>query len=171
MEYYENIFNKVTEIFYKYSNKTNYTVIAVDGTYNTNYKNNRKLETTLNISYYDINNNIPLFIDPIIDGQNNEIKSLINGINNNIKNNEIKMDNVIFVCDRAYFSYDLMNFLNENNYKFVIRIKNNCIHLEENKAKKTKTTKNIPNNTRFINGVFTFSSFNFNAKKEKSYKT
>ena len=70
LEYYENIFNKITEIFYKYSNKTNYTVIAVDGTYNnTNYKNNRKLETTLNMGYYDINNNIPLFIDPIINGQ------------------------------------------------------------------------------------------------------
>ena len=41
------------------------------------YKNNRKLETTLNMGYYDINNNILLFIDPIIDGQNNEIKLLI----------------------------------------------------------------------------------------------
>ena len=31
--------NKITEIFYKYSNNKNYTVIAVDGTYNnTNYK-------------------------------------------------------------------------------------------------------------------------------------
>lgn len=162
LEYYENIFNKITEIFYKYSNKTNYTVIAVDGTYNnTNYKNNRKLETTLNMGYYDINNNIPLFIDPIIDGQNNEIKSLIDGINNNINNNEIKMDNIIFVCDRAYFSYDLMNFLNDNNYKFVIRIKNNCTHLEVNKAKKTKNTKNIPNNTRFIN-------YNFNKESTKN---
>jgi hypothetical protein len=59
------------------------------------------------MGYYDINNDIPLCIDPIIDGQNNEVKSLINGINNN----KIKMDNIIFVCDRAYFSYNLMNFL------------------------------------------------------------
>jgi hypothetical protein len=48
-----------------------------------NYKNNRKLETTLNMDYYDINNDISLILDPIIDGRNNEIKSLIDGINNN----------------------------------------------------------------------------------------
>ena len=47
------------------------------------------------------------------------------------------MDNIIFVCDRTYFSYDLVNFLNDNNYKFIIRIKNNCTHLEVNIAKKT----------------------------------
>ena len=35
------------------------------------------------MDYYDINNDIPLILDPIIDGQNNEIKSLIDGINNN----------------------------------------------------------------------------------------
>jgi hypothetical protein len=38
LEYYENIFNKITEIYYKYSNKTNYTVIAVNGTYNNTIK-------------------------------------------------------------------------------------------------------------------------------------
>ena len=172
LEYYENIFNKITEIYYKYTNKTRYTIVAVDGTYNnTNYKNNRKLETTLNMGYYDINNDIPLILDPIIDGRNNEIKSLIDGINNN---SIIKADNIIFVCDRAYFSYDLMNYLNGNNSKFVIRIKNNCTYLETNKSKKTKNTKNIPNNTRFINYSFNKEStrylYNNKTKIEEKYR-
>jgi hypothetical protein len=172
LEYYETVFHKITNIYNKYSNKTNYTIIAVDGTYNnTNYKNNGILETSLNMGYYDINNAIPVSLDPIIDGNNCEIKSFINFINKN----KDKMKNIIFVCDRAYFSYDLMDFLNNNNYKFVIRIKNNCIHLNQNKKKnKKENTYKIPNDTRFINYNFnkeyTRILYNNKTKMKESYK-
>jgi hypothetical protein len=171
LKYYEGIFDKITDIYYKYSNKTQYTIIAVDGTYNnTNYKNNHKLETSLNMGYYDVNNNIPLTIDPIIDGNNCEIKSFLNYVNNN----KTKLDNIIFVCDRAYFSYDLMNFLNDNNYKYVIRIKNNCRHINSINSKTPKNLKNIPNNTRFINYNFNKEStrilYNNKTKNQETYR-
>ena len=38
LKYYEGIFDKITDIYYKYSNKTQYTIIAVDGTYNNTIK-------------------------------------------------------------------------------------------------------------------------------------
>jgi hypothetical protein len=43
---------------------------------------------------------------------------------NIINDYKLETNNIIFVCDRAYFSYDLMNFLKNKNSKFVIRIKN-----------------------------------------------
>ena len=37
-----------------------------------------------------------------------------------------KLDNIIFVADRAYFNYDLFKIFNNNNYKYVICIKENA---------------------------------------------
>jgi len=179
LEYYDSIYEKVLNIFRKYSKKTHHTIVAVDGTYNnTNYKKDRKLETTLNMGYYDITNNIPLELDPIENKRNSEINSFIKIINEG----KLETNNIIFVCDRAYFSYDLMNFLKNKNSKFVIRIKNNCKHLNETdldetdldetdldetdlkvptkkvSTKKVSTkkvsTKQVPINTRFINYSF-----------------
>lgn len=58
-----------------------------------------------------------------------------------VNDNKTKLDNIIFVCDRSYFSYDLMNFLNNNNYKYVIRIKNNCKYINSKNSKNLKKSK------------------------------
>jgi hypothetical protein len=100
------------------------------------------------MGYFDISNNIPIEID-LNNKQNSEISSFIDAI----KNDKIETDNIIFVCDRGYFSYDLFNLLNEKNAKFVIRIKNNCKYINNNNDKKNNV-KTIPNNTRFINYNF-----------------
>ena len=71
-----------------------------------------------------------------------------------ILNDKIKTDNIIFVCDRAYFSYDFFNLLNNKNAKFVIRIKNNCKYINKNIDLNNTNVKNISNNTRFINYNF-----------------
>lgn len=157
LEYYENIYEKVVAIHKKYAKQTNYTIVSVDGTYNnTNYDNDGKLETSLNMGYFDISNNIPLEIDPMKHKQNHEIKSFISAISNRT----IKTENIIFVCDRAYFSYELMNFLEHKNAKFVIRIKNN--------------NKHMPTNFRLINYNFNKESFrelyNNNTKQTDYYK-
>jgi IS4 transposase len=91
------------------------------------------------MGYYDVTNRIP--IDIILKGNviNKEILSLIDYINNN----NIDTNNVIFVMDRAYFSYDLFKFLEDKHIKFVIRVKNNCVYV------KNKKPKNI-NNVRFV---------------------
>ena len=150
LKYYEDIHEKVLAIFKKYTKKTQYTIVAVDGTYNnTNYNNDKKLETSLNMGYFDISNNIPIEIN-LNNKQNSEISSFIDAI----KNDKIETDNIIFVCDRGYFSYDLFNLLNEKNAKFVIRIKNNCKYINNKNDFKKNNVKNIPNNTRFINYNF-----------------
>jgi len=153
LEYYDSIYEKVYNIYKKYSKKTHHTIVAVDGTYNnTNYKKDSKLETTLNMGYYDITNNIPLELDPIENKRNSEINSFIKIINEG----KLETNNIIFVCDRAYFSYDLMNFLKNKNSKFVIRIKNNCKHLNETdlNGPNLNNVKQVPTNTRFINYNF-----------------
>ena len=73
-----------------------------------------------------------------------------------INEGKLETNNIIFVCDRAYFSYDLMNFLKNKNSKFVIRIKNNCKHLNETdlNGPNLKNVKQVPTNTRFINYNF-----------------
>lgn len=172
LEYYDNIFQKVLALFKKYSKKTQYTIIGVDGTYNnTNYNINPKVETSLNMGYFDITNGIPLEIDHIGNKKNTEIQSFISAI----KDKKIKEDNVIFVCDRAYFSYGLIKFLNNNNYKYVIRIKNNSKHItNSNNEKNIKNFPKVPDNTRFINYNFlkeyTKDLYNKKTDKKEKYK-
>lgn len=119
---YETLFNKLTTLYNDLLNKPT-TFIAVDGTFNnTNVLNKkRNLETTLNMGYFDIKNNI--VIDLTINGydtKNYEILQLTNYI---IKN---KLNNVTLVLDRAYSSYDFINYLLNNNINFIIRFRNNC---------------------------------------------
>lgn len=149
LEYYQHLLNKVKQLFNNYSkNNLEYNVIAVDGTYNnTNFKNDKTLETTLNMGFYDVSNCIP--IDIVLKNHNNKNKE-IEGIIDYISKTNIDLQKVIFVMDRAYFSYELFKLLNEKNIKFIIRIKNNCDHLDKNKERKKKITKHQLNYVRFI---------------------
>jgi len=130
-----------------------YKLIAVDGTYtNTNLKNKKTLETSLSMGYFDVINKIPIYLSlKTEDKKNKEIEMLTNDINEN----NFDYTNTIFILDRAYFSYDLMYFLESKNIKYVIRIKNNCVHLNKNKNKNNKRNNKIiketPNNVRYIN--------------------
>jgi hypothetical protein len=130
--FYENLFNNIQSLFYKkYSindlNKNK--IVCIDGTYNNiNLLNNHCLETSLNMGYYDFTNKIPVNIKlKGMESKNREIKSFIDDINN--KN--VSTDNVIFVFDRAYDSYDLFNYMDDNNYKYVCRIKKSCLYLDK----------------------------------------
>lgn len=133
LQYYQNVLNKTKMLFDKYKNNHNdYNIVAVDGTYNnTNLKRNKTLETSLNMGYYDVTNEIPIDIKLRGTVINKEISSLIDYINNS----NIDTQKVIFVMDRGYFSYDLFNFLKEKHIKFVIRVKNNCLCLKNKKLK------------------------------------
>jgi len=118
---YECLFNKLTTLYNNLFNKST-KFIAVDGTFNNTNVLNKKgnLETTLNMGYFDVQNNI--VIDLTINGaesKNYEILQLTNYI---IKN---KLNNVTLILDRAYSSYQFINFLVKNNVNFIIRFKNN----------------------------------------------
>ena len=87
----------------------------------------------------DVTNDIPINIDIKNESKKNkEIQGLIDYINKS----KIDLTKVIFVMDRAYFSYELFKTLNDKNIKFVIRVRNNCQHLQkylnENKEKNCK---------------------------------
>lgn len=109
VSFYQNIFIKTKLLLDKYLNKNNneYNVIAVDGTYNnTNIKNDKTLETSLNLGIYDSTNSIPIEIElKGFENKNKEIESFIKYINDN----KLDEKNFIFVFDRAYFSYNLIN--------------------------------------------------------------
>lgn len=147
VSFYNDIFIKIKQLTDKYLNKNQnpFNVIAVDGTYtNTNIYNNKKLETCLNMGYYDATNHIPIELE--IKGtefKNKEIESFLNYINKN----DLKIENLILVFDRAYFSYDFIKSLENYNLKYVIRVKNNCLCINDKKQIKEKLNNE---KTRFI---------------------
>ena len=118
------------------------------------------METSLNMGYFDISNSIPLEID-LNNKKNSEIASFMDAI----LNNKIKTYNIIFVCDRGYFSNELFKLLSNKNAKYVIRIKNNSKHIN---------SKNTSTNMRFINYNFNKESirklYNNKTKKYEQYK-
>lgn len=150
--FYENTFKNIQTLFYdNYSTENKDKIVSVDGTYNnTNILNDGSLETSLNMGYYDYSNKIPVNIKfKGAESKNKEISSFVK----DIEDKNVSTDNVIFVFDRAYFSYDFINYLDKKNYNYVIRVKNCCLYLDKdkNKDKIDKMTKKINNeNTRFI---------------------
>jgi hypothetical protein len=114
---YANLLDKTNEFVYSLvDNKNSSIALAIDGIYN----NNSKMNEQLNMGYFDITNGIP--IDIKFNGKKN-------------KNNEIKMakkyiikhidyfQNNIVVFDRAYYCFEFLKFLEENNIKYICRAK------------------------------------------------
>jgi hypothetical protein len=141
-----NNFNKIDKIINKnYINLEKYNIYAVDGT-NNNTTENQKLVSNLNMCIYDCNGMIP--IDIFSYGKN---KFANNKNNISDKNSEVfnfmkyieenKIKNSIFVCDRAYFKYELFDLLEEKKLKYVIRIKENS-NIINNTFMPTKNDKN-----------------------------
>jgi hypothetical protein len=160
LEYYKNIHERILNIHNKYTGNYEYNIIAVDGTYNnTNINNNKNLETSLNMGYYDVNNNIPIELK--FKGEhykNREIDSLIE----QLEENKIQLSNIILVLDRGYCSYDLFDYLHQKNIKFVIRIRNNC------KCIKNNNISNYNSNYRIVNYNYNTSSIKELKNKKKN---
>ena len=95
---------------------------------NTNVLNKKdNLETTLNLGYYDVTNDIP--IDLTFEGSK-EKKYELNVLKSYLTDNKIN-NNCVLILDRLYCSYDFVNYLMTNNYKFVIRFRNNCVNFNK----------------------------------------
>jgi len=157
LKYYKYIFTCIKKLYNeKIKDKNKIDIIAVDGTYinnnlfldNTKNKTNKNtLETSLCMGYYNIDDNIP--IDLSFRGsknKNNEIRELKKWITLN------KIKNIIIVADRAYFSYELYKFLDLNNIKYVIRIKENSQirgNIKKNNINK-KLIEDLKSNNRVI---------------------
>ena len=130
--YYSDVYHKLILIIKNYFNNNNKnTIIAVDGTYtNTNIKNIKDyLETSLNMGFFDVSNDIP--IELIFKGEESKNKE-IDALQKYITENKKKLNNAIFVLDRAYCSYKFVSFCYLNKIKYVIRFRNNCINIPKN---------------------------------------
>ena len=167
--FYKGMFAKVANLYKKLMliDDNEFKEIATDGVFNNTNILNKKdnLETTLNLGYYDITNDIP--IDITFEGDKKKkfeldiLKTYLN--DNNINNN------CVLILDRLYCSYDIVNYLLKNNYKFVIRFRNNCKNYD-------KITKN--NEIRILtyydehNNNITYEKYDnyINHKKNKKCK-
>ena len=179
--FYHDLFNNIQSLFYTNYSDTKYlnnsidnkkNIVCVDGTYNnTTISNDGNLESSLNMGYFDFNNKIPVNIKfKGVENKNKEIKSFIH----DIENKNINTNDVVFVFDRAYFSYDLINYLDKNNYNYVIRVKKSSLYLKKDNNKINKIKKQINNkNVRFVNyeHKYIFEKINKNNIKIKLEKT
>ena len=106
------------------------------------------LNTDQNLIGYDVNYNVPLTLT------NNDFLTYNNRNNNSNKNSEITMfinylknnteecKNNIYIGDRLYSVYELFNIINNNNGKYIFRLKGNLdIFNDEILNKKDKNYK------------------------------
>jgi hypothetical protein len=126
ISFYMNLYKKISNLYKKLMNidVNKPFIMAVDGSFNnTNCKNQKDiLETSLNMCYYDITNDLPIELN--IEGSQNKNNEL-SILKKYIKKANIPKNSII-VLDRAYCSYEFIDFLIKSNYKFIIRFRNNC---------------------------------------------
>lgn len=128
--FYNELYKKINKLYKKLMNidEKKPIIFATDGTFNnTNSKNKKNyLETSLNMCYYDITNNLPIELN--IEGEKNKNNELLL-LKKYLKKTNIPKNSII-VLDRAYCSYEFIDFLIKNNFKFIIRFRNNCKNFE-----------------------------------------
>jgi hypothetical protein len=137
VEVYESMFRNIATYYINISSNAlsnTPSYIAVDGTYNNDYKHNE----VMNLGLYDMFNDIPIDISSFgIDGKNQEIKSATAYISGHIDD----FKNAIFVGDRGYFSYNFLEFLDDNDLKFIVRVRGDG----DNLIKKNPLKRGIKN--------------------------
>ena len=99
---------------------------------NVNYK------VTLNMGIYDATNKVPINLSfKGFSNRNCEVRLFKEMLADNIDN----VKNIIFVCDRLYFCYELIDYMLTNGIHFIIRVKghgdnvDNMIDLNKNTVK------------------------------------
>ena len=131
LEFYNDLYRKVSGCYKKLMNidVTKPFTFAVDGTFNNTNSKNKKdlLETSLNMGYYDITNDLPIELN--LEGSKNKNNEL-HILKKYITKSNIPINSII-VLDRAYCSYDFINFLIKKKLKFIIRFRNNCKNFDK----------------------------------------
>ena len=112
---YESILNKIVNYYNIYTdNNNNVLFIAVDGVCNNDIEN----QVVYNLGFFNITNCVPIDINYLGKDKNgqevSEFKSYLSCHMDEFKN-------CIFVADGLYFKYNLLDFLESNNLKYIIR--------------------------------------------------
>ena len=143
IDVYKSLFKQIYLHLYDF-NKKHVKLLAFDGTYNLNYKYEQKLS----VYAYDTTNYLPIYL--INNGKkNNEIKLAPSLIKENI--DDLKNSKYILIFDRGYCSYEFMNFLMNNNIKFIIRCRNNC--KKQNTFDYRLITKDIMSKKTYVKSI------------------
>ena len=121
VEAIELLFNKICDLTKEYNiTEDELKFIAVDGTYNNTNDNreNGKIQTSLNMAYFDVNSLVPLEIKyNTSKKKNHEVKELKERLElNNIKN-------AVLILDRAYYDKNLMLKLAEKKCFLLLELK------------------------------------------------
>jgi hypothetical protein len=112
--------------------------------------------------------------------KNNEVNMFSDYINTHYKKLQkmYKNKTIIFICDRAYHSYKLFNLLESYGFKYIIRIKNNnlLVDNDKNNAKvKSNETLYFKKNTRCITYsiplTIEYTDIKTNKKKKSDVKS
>lgn len=132
---YIKLLNEIRNFYNKNCDYNNALVISVDGTFNNTNINkfDKTLETSLNMGFYDTTNDLPFdlqFTGP--NKKNTEIEQLKKYIE------EKNLKDAVIVADRAYFKYELFDYLNNKNLGYVIRIKDNSYLINDNNTQPKK---------------------------------
>ena len=165
ISFYTNLYKKISDLYKKLMNidVNKPIILAVDGSFNnTNSKNQKDvLETSLNMCYYDITNDLPIELN--IEGSKNKNNEL-HILKKYIKKANIPKNSII-ILDRAYCSYEFIDFLIKSNYKFIIRFRNNCKNFD--KIKNINDVRILKYYDEFINNI-PFEKYNkYIEKKNK----
>lgn len=162
----ENILKNAREFFYlNYKNNDDLRLASFDGTYN----NNKSNKESLNMGIYDITHEVPIDLKSYGEqGKNKEVQSSMDYI----ENNKDKLKDCIIVADRAYFSYKFMNYLINNGYKFIIRVKGDGAILNDKKViyksnPKYDEINNIKPNVRIIECIGTIKKIIYPATSKR----
>jgi hypothetical protein len=167
---YSNVFNKISKFFNSFNNiDSQIRRISIDGVYN----NDIHMNEILNMGFFDSLTGIPIDLQSFgKENKNNEIRCAVSYIKKHIK----VFKNNIIVADRAYFSYDFLNFLIKNDIKFIIRAKWDAKNLDSSvklnrNAKNYNDILNVRKNTKTIKYTNTTQKKIYASNTKKEIKT
>ena len=169
LNFYELLLYKIKNIYNKCIMDTHDTILmAVDGVNNNDNNNN----VMLNLGIFNISNNVPVDVTYFgKDNRNKEVKVFMEYITINIK----KYKNVIFIADRLYFNYELLTFLNDNNLKYIIRVKGDGSNVDNTLPLKKHTPKydiinNLRETSRLVKCKKIFKKTVYAGKSKRSFR-
>jgi hypothetical protein len=154
-EFYESLLEKIIKLYESNciaENQDELKLIAVDGSSTNDIKKN----PVLNMGYYNVKYKVPMYLTYNgSENRNKEVEALTHKI---IKHPE-EFRNVVIIADRLYFTYKLLNFLQEQDIKYIIRVKGEANNLlSHNKLNKYNKDYDIIQNLRKTSRIIQYKN-------------
>ena len=149
LSYYHFLEDSINKLF---PSNNAIPIIAVDGTYGAAYATtkNQNMNPTkskdifkfLNIGFFNISDNTPMLLE------SSDIKSERSCLITKMFNFK---DNTIFICDRGFYSGEVIDTFFNNNQLFICRLNKNSLLIDNQQQDHSANVNN--NNVRIINYI------------------